>query len=283
MTTINLTVTGAQMEARLDGPLTSGMVGLPVVISYDDSWDGLTKTLVCRNSMGKTTFDQVYTLANIGSHATVAPEVMVAHRNLYLGIQGHNADGTLVVPTIWANCGLIQSGAEGNGEESQEATPEVWMQLASQIGTLEELETAEQGNLVSAINELSQEANASHEALGQEIGQVRELCDQNSTNLTAAKSELEHNIQNLHEQLAADIHALEEEMSRVPEPEILSEPNGDDIPHVFLEGTLPENQEETQATMTYISKTTTFSAYLTLTCAQDTSLDQAKQSYVIRM
>ena len=95
MTTIHLTVTGAHMEARLDGPMTSGMVGLPVVISYDDSWDGLTKTLVCRNSMGKTAFDQIYILANIGSHATVAPEVMVAHRNLYLGIQGHNADGTV--------------------------------------------------------------------------------------------------------------------------------------------------------------------------------------------
>ena len=67
--------------AQLDGPLTSGMVGLKVDLSYDESWNGLTKTLVCRSSMGKPTLDLVYILANIGTASTVAPEVMVAHRH----------------------------------------------------------------------------------------------------------------------------------------------------------------------------------------------------------
>ena len=139
MTTIKLTVTGAHVTAQADGPLTSGMVGLRVVISYDESWDGLSKTLVCRNSMGNTAFDQVYIVANIGGRATVAPEVMVAQRHLYLGIEGYTREGNLVMPTIWADCGLIQPGAESNGAESQEVTPETWMQLESQIGTLDEL------------------------------------------------------------------------------------------------------------------------------------------------
>ena len=319
MTTIHLTVRGAHVEARLDGPLTSGMAGLPVVISYDSSWEGLTKTLYCRNSMGKTAFDQVYTLANIGSHATVAPEVMQAHRNLYLGIQGHNPDGTLVVPTIWANCGLIQPGAEGSGEESQAATPEVWQQLASQIGTLEELDTTRQGNLVAAINELSQEAEASRETLGQEISQVRALCNENSTNLAAAKQQLETGIANVHNQLTGDfnllneritqhrfdaasadaelrtyiqnskyqlenkIAALESGTGQVPGSVVGMEPELDDIPQVFLEGDIPADQEETQATLYYCSRTASFSAYLTLTCAQDTSLGQEKKSFLIRM
>ena len=35
MTSIKLTVTGASARAEVDGLLTSGMVGIPVTISYD--------------------------------------------------------------------------------------------------------------------------------------------------------------------------------------------------------------------------------------------------------
>lgn len=283
MTTIKLTVSGAHAVAQPDGPLTSGMVGLPVVISYDKSWDGLTKTLVCRSSMGKTAFDLVYILANIGTQATVAPEVMLAHRHLYLGIEGRTADGTLVVPTVWADCGMIQPGAEGSGEVSQEATPEVWVQLASQIGPLEDLVTANKESLVTAINELSQETQATQESLAQKISQVQNLGDQNNSNLTAAKKELETAIQNVHNQLVADINALEEELNQMPAPEATPEPDDGDIPRVFLEGSLPTGLEETQVAMTYVSKTDSFSAYLALSCADDASLDQDKKSFVIQM
>ena len=283
MTTINLTVSGAHAVAQLDGPLTSGMVGLKVDLSYDESWDGLTKALICRSSLGKPALDLVYILANIGTEAAVAPEVMVAHRHLYLGVEGRTADGTLVVPTVWADCGMIQPGAESNGAESQEATPEVWAQLASQIGPLEELRTDAKGNLVTAINELSQETQASQTALDQRITQVQNLSNQNSVNLAAAKAELNLAIQNVHNQLSADISALEEEMSRIPEPEVAPEPEGDDIPRVYLEGTMPLGLEETQAAMTYVSKTSTFTAYLSIRGMEDASLNQEKKSFAIRM
>ena len=317
MTTINLTVSGAHVVAACDGPLTSGMVGLRVVISYDDSWDGLSKTLVCRNSMGNTAFDQVYIVANIGSRATVAPEVMVAQRHLYLGIEGYTREGNLVIPTIWADCGLIQPGAESNGVESQETTPETWMQLESQIGTLDELETDHQENLVSAINELSQEAEAARMAAEQEFSRMQNLCDQNAANLTAATRELETDIQNtrtlmtnqdnnlrsqitqcmvdtasgdaalrtsiqnVSNRLENKITVLEEEMAKVPEAGPVAEPAHGDIPRVYLEGNMPTDTEETQANLTYISKTDHFTAYLTLACNQNT--DQEKKSFAIRM
>lgn len=283
MTTIHLTVTGAHVTAQADGPLTSGMVGLPVVISYDSSWDGLTKTLVCRSSMGMTAHDQVYILANIGTQATVAPEVMTAQRHLYLGIEGRTADGTLVVPTIWADCGAIQPGAESNGTESQEVTPEVWAMLASQIGPLEDLATPQKGNIVTAINALAQEAQASQEALVQEIQKAQNLGNQNSTNLTAAKKDLESAIQNVHNQLTSDIRAMEEEIAQLPAPEIPLEPGDGDLPRVYLEGTIPTDSEETQATLTYVSKTGNFSAYLVLHCADDASRNQEKKSFAIQM
>lgn len=334
MTTIYLTLRGAHASAQTDGPITSGMVGLPVVISCDESWEGLTRTLVCRNSMGKTNLDQVYILANIGTRATVAPEVMVAHRHLYLGIEGHSADGTLVVPTVWADCGMIQPGAESNGIESQEATPEVWAQLASQIGNPEELETESKGNLVAAVNELSQEARESHddlalaiaqallqtkqnddnltaakteletaignvqnelaadisalsqetrastEDLSQRITRAQDRANQNAANLAAARQELDAAIEDVHHQLSADIDTLEDTLNRFSTP---LEPEEEDLPRVYLDGAMPTGLTQIQATMTYVSKTSTFCAYLLLCQANDTSMNLAKKSFAIQM
>lgn len=387
MTTINLTVSGAHAEALLDGPLTSGMVGLPVFISYDRHWDGLTKTLVCRNSMGHTSFDTAYIQANIGSESIVPPEVMMANRTLYLGVEGRNAEGTLVIPTIWADCGMIQPGAEGNGELSQEPTPEVWVQLASQIGPLDELNTASKGNLVSAINDLAAAGTASQENLSQRIALAEAMGSQNSSDLSTEKQALIMEIQTLRDQFYAGINALDGQITRdkaalsaadealaaqcqaasnrlqaqidtlsgpdtaykeelmaainaleaqhnqdkaasaadhialiaeyqtignqlrsqigtldyletsskenlvtainslarkqeqAPVPEAQPEPGDGDIPRVFLEGTLPEGQEESEAVLTYHSKTDSFSAYLKLHCADF----NPKKSFAITM
>ena len=50
LTSITLTVNGAEIRASMAGTLTSGMVGIPIIIEYDDTWEGLTKNLVCRCS-----------------------------------------------------------------------------------------------------------------------------------------------------------------------------------------------------------------------------------------
>ena len=42
MTSIKLIVTGASARAEVDGLLTSGMVGVPVSVTYDSAWDVLT-------------------------------------------------------------------------------------------------------------------------------------------------------------------------------------------------------------------------------------------------
>lgn len=50
MISVELAATGAVASTRLNGVLTSGMVGVPVSITWDSDWDGLTKTLVCQSS-----------------------------------------------------------------------------------------------------------------------------------------------------------------------------------------------------------------------------------------
>ena len=148
MTSIKLIVSGASARAEVDGLLTSGMVGIPVTIVCDGAWDGLTKSMVCRAG------HIVKTILNVGNTATVAHECMVPNQTLLIGIEGRNADGTLVIPTIWARCGLICSGANADADPSTDPTLPVWARIESKIGSLDNLNTEAKDNLVAAINEV---------------------------------------------------------------------------------------------------------------------------------
>ena len=148
MTSIKLIVSGASARAEVDGLLTSGMVGIPVTIACDGAWDGLTKSMVCRAG------HIVKTILNVGNTATVAHECMVPNQTLYIGIEGRNADGTLVIPTVWAPCGLICSGANADADHSTDPTLPIWAQIQAIIGDLAGLNTKKKDNLVSAINEV---------------------------------------------------------------------------------------------------------------------------------
>lgn len=147
MTSIKLTVSGASARAEVDGLLTSGMVGIPVEITYDSAWDGLTKALVCRGG------SVIRTILNVDGLATVPHECMISDSTLQIGVEGRNTDGTLVIPTVWARCGLICSGANAEADPSTDPTLPVWAQIQAMIGNLDDLETTAKENLVAAINE----------------------------------------------------------------------------------------------------------------------------------
>ena len=134
MTSIKLIVRGAEASAEVSGILTAGMVGIPVTIDFDDSWEGLSRNLICRGGLGYENFEGIAkTILGIETSAKVAPEVMVAGKVLYLGIEGYNDDGTLVIPTIWASCGAIQDGAKTEGECSEDPTLPIWSQLQAKL------------------------------------------------------------------------------------------------------------------------------------------------------
>ena len=171
MTSIMLTVTGAQACATVTGTLTSGMVGIPVTIQYDQEWDGLTKNLVCRCGRGEPdSGDEQRAILNIGETATVAHEVMKADLYLYLGVEGYSPDGKLVIPTRWAECGLIQNGATTGANLSADPTLPVWNQLQAQIEQIkgnqytEEQVSEIQSCAQSAIQAASTAAGAADEA-----------------------------------------------------------------------------------------------------------------------
>lgn len=150
MTSITLNVTGARIHAAVNGPLTSGMVGIPVTIRYDDAWSGLTKNLVCRCGKWGPDKGETRTVLNIGETATVAHEVMQAGMHLYLGVEGYSADGKLVIPTTWADCGAILHGANAGEDPSADPKLSVWAQLQAEIEQIKQ-DAVEEERIAAAV------------------------------------------------------------------------------------------------------------------------------------
>ena len=133
MTRIEMTIAGAKAWASVTGALTSGMVGIPVTIQYDEEWNGLTKNLLCRCGREGSDRGEQRTILNAGTAATVAHEVMKSGMHLFLGVEGYTPDGRLVIPTTWADCGEILCGANSGEDAAADPTPPIWNQLQTEI------------------------------------------------------------------------------------------------------------------------------------------------------
>lgn len=109
MTNIFVKVNGASIQATVDGKITSGMVGLPVEISYDDSWQGLYKTAFFKSG------NFIRKVDSVSNSAVVPWEVLrKPGSRLEVGVEGRTSDGDIVIPTIWATAGMIFQGAKGD-------------------------------------------------------------------------------------------------------------------------------------------------------------------------
>ena len=137
MTRINLIVNGSKVRAEVDSILTSGSIGIPVTIQYDSSWDGLTKHLVCTSGKWGPT-GKPRAMLNVDAASTVPQEVMIAENHLYLGIEGRSKDGSVAVPTIWADCGMIFPGANANADLTVQPTLPVWGQMQAQLNKMQD-------------------------------------------------------------------------------------------------------------------------------------------------
>lgn len=75
---------------------------------------------------------------NANGYSTVAQEALIADNRLYVGVEGRNADGTLVIATTWADCGIIFPGASVDAAPSAKTAQPVWAQLQAQIEQLKQ-------------------------------------------------------------------------------------------------------------------------------------------------
>lgn len=66
-------------------------------------------------------------------------------------------------------------------------------------------------------------------------------------------------------------------------PKTVIEPTEDDIPKVFINGTIPATKDDVLAKLTYISKTLSFHSYITIKCQGTSSMKYPKKNFTIKL
>ena len=139
------------------------MVGTEVEFLFSDEWKPLIKTAVfIAGSQKRVVLEAAWrdNICTIPHECLAAPDV-----HLLVGVYGTNAGGSLVIPTVYADLGMIWTGADTDGETGAEASPELWAQLQAQLDLKESTE-----NKVTFLSEASTDeqypsAKAAYEAI----------------------------------------------------------------------------------------------------------------------
>ena len=134
--------------------IPAGIVGATVELEYTGSiWAGLNKTVIFRGNITKEVLTNETTV-------TVPAEVLAEPRGrLRVGVYGTDAANNVIMPTLWAELGVIADSAEPS-VPADSALP-VWAQLWDMIGNLGNLDTETKTSIVAAINELVANAGTS--------------------------------------------------------------------------------------------------------------------------
>lgn len=150
---ITIYVHKTQARAELDAPVTSGSVGREVQFQFSDDWDGLVKTAVFETN----NYKEIATVPESGTLAI--PEDVLAYPSfqLRIGVIGKSADGTTVIPTVYADCGMIKPGAS-TVPVGAPPTPSQAEQLQAQIDELREQGVG--GGSIELDNTLTQSGKA---------------------------------------------------------------------------------------------------------------------------
>lgn len=148
MDVARVTITGSKATAELLMPVTTGMVGATVSITYDGEWDDLKKQVLFRRGNSKI----MQATGNTIPHEIIASP----YETLFVGVYGFTSDGTIVIPTVWAKICEIRQGVDPEGDESADPTLPVYTQIMADIGDLSQLNTESKESLVEAVNEVSE-------------------------------------------------------------------------------------------------------------------------------
>lgn len=161
MEVAKIKITGTDAVASDLKKITSGMIGATVSIEYDDTWEGLNKQVVFKS------LERIFNAEG----TTIPTEVLqIPGFELKVGVYGYSGDGSIAIPTVWASLGMIQPGADPEGDEAARPTLPIWARMQNQIGNLNALKTKAKESLVAAINEL-QAAGVDKEEIQRIIGE----------------------------------------------------------------------------------------------------------------
>lgn len=115
-----------QAKIRSDDLVTSHSIGIPVTFVLSEDFDGLESIAVFKGS------GHSVDVIPINNTCVVPPECLTVDGGyLEIGVYGRNADGTIAIPTIWADAQRILRGAVPSGVDPSQPTPDWTAQVQS--------------------------------------------------------------------------------------------------------------------------------------------------------
>lgn len=158
---ITLTADSRRATATSDEPITAGSVGIPVTVMLSAEFDGLQAVVTFR--AGPAAADVAYD----GQRMSVPSQCLTqAGRRLTAGVYGARPDGTVVIPTVWCDIGIIQEGTRPSGiypadpapswaaqvqKWAREARDAVAGALSSRVSSLDATAIVAQGGYVEVV------------------------------------------------------------------------------------------------------------------------------------
>jgi hypothetical protein len=100
------------------------MVGATVCFTFDELWDNLSRVAVFRCG------SEIRDVIGAQEAVKIPPEVLLPDGELFIGIEGRDKDGSMVIPTVWVRAAYVYPGANVSGDTSTNPELPVWAQTA---------------------------------------------------------------------------------------------------------------------------------------------------------
>ena len=124
-----ISITAETRRARVTETelLTSGSAGIQCQFTFTEDWDGLNRIAVFRQGDDGNKVDVILDETN----ACIVPwETLLEEGEvLFIGVYGSNAQGVVIIPTVWASAGVVKQGVEPNTPSQATPTPDIWTQI----------------------------------------------------------------------------------------------------------------------------------------------------------
>ena len=130
--------------------ITTGLTGKTVTFRFGAGWENITARTAVFEGSGVTRDCLIENGEAVIPHECLTVPGGVLRCGVY-GVEGDKK-----TPTVYAELGQIERGADPSGDTSTDPTLAVWAQILAKMGSLDDLTTEAKNTLVAAINEAAQ-------------------------------------------------------------------------------------------------------------------------------
>ena len=130
--------------------ITTGLTGKTVTFRFGAGWENVTARTAVFEGSGVTRDCLIENGEAVIPHECLTVPGGVLRCGVY-GVEGDKK-----TPTVYAELGQIERGADPSGDTSTDPTLAVWAQILAKMGSLDDLTTEAKNTLVAAINEAAQ-------------------------------------------------------------------------------------------------------------------------------